>query len=307
MTSQNRTPAAKLHNDKRKLKGIKRKHDHDQSRRGYFAGLVDSNPKASPTELAVLANKQFEENGDEPISERTVRRWKLLLKCDRKDFLAGISLRALRLDCAALCPPRVLHVVVFVNTRQTVRRVSLVCSVRLSRFVSLSFCLSVSLCVSCVCMCSGCHYSSAGRVRLSDADVEVIRDFVLAHRHDSLADNAAAIKEQKGIDVSKSWIDYLAKTDPDRLHVGSFSGCLCLFRVSHLSLFRPSKCSPSLSRPRSTRRREWISALSTATRTGACTSGPASSPSIRAGRKVRACVFRTDTLCRWLLLGAVQG
>lgn len=47
----------------------------------------------------------------------------------------------------------------------------------------------------------------------------MVRDFVLSHRFDSLVDNVAAIKEQKSVDVSKSWLAYLAKTDPDRLHV----------------------------------------------------------------------------------------
>lgn len=64
----------------------------------------------------------------------------------------------------------------------------------------------------------GSHFSAVGRVRLSDIEVQTVRDFVAQHKHDSLVDNAAALKEQKDIDISAAWLGYLAKTDPERLH-----------------------------------------------------------------------------------------
>ncbi len=144
MSSPLRTPAAKLDHDKRKLRGTKRPHDHDQSRRGYFAGLVDSNPKATTTELAAIASKQFEEKGDEPISEKTARRWKQLLKSDRQDFLAGNC--SLRVELVQLRGAR--RVIVRGRVRQHAPTAVCVSVCAVCFCLSLTLCLTVSVSLS---------------------------------------------------------------------------------------------------------------------------------------------------------------
>ncbi len=93
---------------------------------------------------------------------------------------------------------------------------------------------------------AGPHYSREGRVKLSDDDVREIRDFVAAHPWNSVQDNADTLKAFC-YDVSKSWINYLAASDPERIRVRVYCQPFCVSCCFHLlpsKLFTSFRCVP---------------------------------------------------------------